>query len=763
MELHGIVKREDVLIRTDPSTIRVAKTVPPITAAPVRVVNAAAAPPALAAEAGDAAAPPAAMPHLRPLSPLRLPPWSLPQLSPSHIPQAVLIGQMSLAPRRPCQGATPRPPLHDASPPHDSPSVVPQPYSVAPRLRSGVAAPKSCASGAHLAGACDLLQSSLPWGREGTEEGAAVGGEYLDCGSGIEGDRGSAMGIGGSHGLVRMGMTGCADREGDGVPASHWIHPARDMNLNHANPRYGTLANLLVLFASCDVACPAAAVPQSAGGTSFRLHHRPQPPPAALPTTSRSRGHSVSTLLQSTAHATSALSFLHYRLPPSPRLVDCLPAAICTSLKQQAECFTEISLPMVLLLMYLSLTHPSLYREGVGATARITKPICGLALRRREAPPHPSSPSPAKAGGALKDAGTYCVELRLQPLHRPFTDERVMASSEPSNTSTRDVRTRKEEDAPRHRDAGVRSAHRSTTEEPLDGAHAPARRSKWERSGEKKRKKAPAMATSMARRRGSRGSPTRRSSRRGNLGCDRGEEEANELGLGFPPHRRGASRAARWAEFAAQAQVAAHEPTQSEPSDASQPNPRSEPSRATRKRADGPRERRWATRACRWVAQEERLKIAHGGSVNYVHNQKKKGHFIKGESSKSKPPQNPQQFQQHQPKLGQCTVDKDQCLYCKKKGHYKKDSLYREGVGATARITKPICGLALRRREAPPHPSSPSPAKAGGALKDAGTYCVELRLQPLHRPSLPERRASPTNVSWHQVSHPTPRHAMVYS
>lgn len=29
------------------------------------------------------------------------------------------------------------------------------------------------------------------------------------------------MGIGGSHGLVRMGMTGCADREGDGVVA--WL------------------------------------------------------------------------------------------------------------------------------------------------------------------------------------------------------------------------------------------------------------------------------------------------------------------------------------------------------------------------------------------------------------------------------------------------------------------------------------------------------------------------------------------------------------
>nr|CAB3485595.1 unnamed protein product [Digitaria exilis] len=68
-------------------------------------------------------------------------------------------------------------------------------------------------------------------------------------------------------------------------------------------------------------------------------------------------------------------------------------------------------------------------------------------------------------------------------------------------------------------------------------------------------------------------------------------------------------------------------------------------------------------------------------------------------------------------------------------------------------------GLALRRREAPPLPSSPFPAKAGGALKDVGTYCAEQRHLHLLRPSLPVRRTSPTNPPWHQQSHPTPLHA----
>lgn len=59
--------------------------------------------------------------------------------------------------------------------------------------------------------------------------------------------------------------------------------------------------------------------------------------------------------------------------------------------------------------------------------------------------------------------------------------------------------------------------------------------------------------------------------------------------------------------------------------------------------------------------EEERLKIAHGCSINYVDKKKIKDNFANrgGSSSKDKAPQ---QFQQHKSKLGQCTMEKDQCL-----------------------------------------------------------------------------------------------------
>jgi hypothetical protein len=76
------------------------------------------------------------------------------------------------------------------------------------------------------------------------------------------------------------------------------------------------------------------------------------------------------------------------------------------------------------------------------------------------------------------------------------------------------------------------------------------------------------------------------------------------------------------------------------------------------------------------VQEEERLKTANDGSINYVSNKKRntnfKGNFEKGNPSSSKG-KAPQQSQQHKPQQGQFVVEKDQCLYCKDKGHYKAD------------------------------------------------------------------------------------------
>ncbi|RLM66430.1 hypothetical protein C2845_PM16G19810 [Panicum miliaceum] len=63
------------------------------------------------------------------------------------------------------------------------------------------------------------------------------------------------------------------------------------------------------------------------------------------------------------------------------------------------------------------------------------------------------------------------------------------------------------------------------------------------------------------------------------------------------------------------------------------------------------------------VQEEERIKTAHGGSINYVN--KKRNNKDIPSSSKGKGPQMPQQHSQHRPKFGQAIVEKDQCLYCK--------------------------------------------------------------------------------------------------
>ncbi|RLN08595.1 uncharacterized protein C2845_PM11G16100 [Panicum miliaceum] len=66
------------------------------------------------------------------------------------------------------------------------------------------------------------------------------------------------------------------------------------------------------------------------------------------------------------------------------------------------------------------------------------------------------------------------------------------------------------------------------------------------------------------------------------------------------------------------------------------------------------------------VQEEERIKTAHGGSINYMN--KKRNNKDIPSSSKGK---GPQLAQQHRPKFGQAIVEKDQCLHCKQKGYYK--------------------------------------------------------------------------------------------
>jgi hypothetical protein len=71
------------------------------------------------------------------------------------------------------------------------------------------------------------------------------------------------------------------------------------------------------------------------------------------------------------------------------------------------------------------------------------------------------------------------------------------------------------------------------------------------------------------------------------------------------------------------------------------------------------------------VQEEERLKTSHGGSLNYVKDNKKRNYNQSNQSSPSKPygkaPMQHQHQQRHFP------VDKDTCLHCKKPGYYKKD------------------------------------------------------------------------------------------
>jgi hypothetical protein len=70
------------------------------------------------------------------------------------------------------------------------------------------------------------------------------------------------------------------------------------------------------------------------------------------------------------------------------------------------------------------------------------------------------------------------------------------------------------------------------------------------------------------------------------------------------------------------------------------------------------------------VQEEERIKAANGGTLSFVkHNNKKNVNANVNSPSKSisKGPM------QHQSQHNRFIVNKDQCLYCKKEGHYKKD------------------------------------------------------------------------------------------
>jgi hypothetical protein len=71
------------------------------------------------------------------------------------------------------------------------------------------------------------------------------------------------------------------------------------------------------------------------------------------------------------------------------------------------------------------------------------------------------------------------------------------------------------------------------------------------------------------------------------------------------------------------------------------------------------------------VQEEERLKQSHGGSLNYVKDNRKRNYNQSSNGSPSKSHGKNHTHYQHQQKS--LPVDKDTCLHCKQTGHYKKD------------------------------------------------------------------------------------------
>jgi hypothetical protein len=68
--------------------------------------------------------------------------------------------------------------------------------------------------------------------------------------------------------------------------------------------------------------------------------------------------------------------------------------------------------------------------------------------------------------------------------------------------------------------------------------------------------------------------------------------------------------------------------------------------------------------------RKERIKAVNGDTLNYVKDNKKKNVNANANSPSKPKGKAPMQHQFQQNKF---VVNKDQCLYCKKKGHYKKD------------------------------------------------------------------------------------------
>jgi hypothetical protein len=65
--------------------------------------------------------------------------------------------------------------------------------------------------------------------------------------------------------------------------------------------------------------------------------------------------------------------------------------------------------------------------------------------------------------------------------------------------------------------------------------------------------------------------------------------------------------------------------------------------------------------------EEDRIKVSNGGSINYLKDNKKRNFNANSSKAQGKAPM------QNQSQQKKFTVDKDQCLHCKKTRHYKKD------------------------------------------------------------------------------------------
>jgi hypothetical protein len=72
------------------------------------------------------------------------------------------------------------------------------------------------------------------------------------------------------------------------------------------------------------------------------------------------------------------------------------------------------------------------------------------------------------------------------------------------------------------------------------------------------------------------------------------------------------------------------------------------------------------------VQEEERIKAANGGTLSFVKDNQRKNVNANVNSSSKPKGKGPMQ---HEPQQNRFAVNKDQCLYCKKEGHYKKDCL----------------------------------------------------------------------------------------